>query len=153
MMRCLLCFVSGVAVFRTRHAPLFNHSHNVSLLTSRSPDLCKCNHTVSIWLHQCISSKHLEQTSITSNSGDQSLNENSNLILFCNTTGKPPATVTWRRVLDDGSDGDEMFVGNPWIIKNIIRNLTGTYRCTANNGFGKAVTHSLYVNVMRKCII
>ncbi|XP_022800745.1 fibroblast growth factor receptor 2-like isoform X1 [Stylophora pistillata] len=90
----------------------------------------------------------VEQTQLIGYSGDQHINENSNLTLFCNTTGKPTANVTWTRVLDDGSNGDEMFVGNPWFIRNIKRTMNGTYRCTAYNGFGNTVTHSVHVNVI-----
>ncbi|PFX22395.1 Immunoglobulin superfamily member 10 [Stylophora pistillata] len=88
-----------------------------------------------------------EQTQFTGKSGDQFINENSDRALFCNTTGKPLANVTWTRVLDDGSNGDEVFVGNPWFIRDIKRTMNGTYRCTASNGFGNALTHAMHVNV------
>ncbi|PFX19207.1 Neurotrimin [Stylophora pistillata] len=93
---------------------------------------------------------YIEQTQLIGYSGDQHINENSNLTLFCNTTGKPTANVTWTRVLDDGSNGDKMFLGNPWFIRNIKRTMSGTYRCTASNGFGNTVTHSVHVNVICK---
>ena len=101
----------------------------------------------------CLFAPILEPTRIIGYNGNKTVKEPSNLTLFCNTTGRPPATVTWTRVLDEGSDGDEMFVGNPWITKNIERNFSGRYRCTANNGFGYAVNHSILVNVTCKCII
>lgn len=53
-------------------------------------------------------------------------------------------------MLDDGSDGEKMLVGNPWIITNIKRTMNGTYRCTARNGFGNVVTRSVHVNVTHK---
>jgi len=91
------------------------------------------------------------ETSFTSSpsspSGDQTANEGSNLTLFCNATGKPTPNVTWTRVLKNGRDGDVVFFGNPWVIVNISRTATGAYRCTAYNGIGNPVNHSLYVNV------
>lgn len=95
----------------------------------------------------------LEQTQLIGHSGNKTMNENSNLTLFCNTTGKPTAIVTWTRVLDDGSNGDEMFVGNPLVIRKIKRTMNGKYRCTANNGFGNAVSHLMHVNIVCKCVI
>ncbi|XP_022799298.1 hemicentin-2-like [Stylophora pistillata] len=89
-----------------------------------------------------------EQTRLISYSGNKTMNENSNLSLFCNTTGKPTATIIWTRVLDDGSNGNEMFVGNPWVIRNISRTSDGTYRCTAYNGFGNTVTRLMHVDIV-----
>ncbi|XP_020600917.1 peroxidasin homolog [Orbicella faveolata] len=93
----------------------------------------------------------MAETSFTSSpsspSGDQTLNEGSNLTLFCDATGKPTPNVTWTRVLKNGSDGDVVFFGNPWFIVNISRTATGTYRCTTYNGIGNPASHLLYVNV------
>ena len=83
-------------------------------------------------------------------SSDQTVSEGSDLTLFCNATGKPAPNVTWTRVLQNGTDGDVEFFGNPWVIVNISRTATGTYRCTAYNGIGNPVNHSLYVNVTCK---
>ena len=89
----------------------------------------------------------VETTFTSSPSGDQTVNEGSDLTLFCNATGKPIPNVTWTRVLKNGTDGDVMFFGNPWIIVNINRTAIGTYRCTAYNGIGNPVSHSLFLNV------
>jgi len=70
--------------------------------------------------------------------------------LFCDATGKPTPNVTWTRVLKNGTDGDVVFFGNPWVIVNISRTASGTYRCTAYNGIGNPANHSLYVNVTCK---
>ena len=87
------------------------------------------------------------ETSLTSYSGDQAVIEGSNLSLLCIATGKPTPNIIWTRVLKNDTDGDQVFSGNPWIIVNISRTATGTYRCTAYNGIGNPVNHSLYVNV------
>ncbi|XP_020617952.1 vascular cell adhesion protein 1-like, partial [Orbicella faveolata] len=72
------------------------------------------------------------ETSFTSSpsspSGDQTVNEGSNLTLFCDASGKPTPNVSWSRVLKNGTDGDVVFFGNPWVILNISRTGTGTYR-------------------------
>jgi len=70
--------------------------------------------------------------------------------LFCDATGKPTPNVTWTRVLKNGTDSDVEVFGNPWVIVNISRTVTGTYRCTAYNGIGNPVSHSLYINVTCK---
>ena len=98
----------------------------------------------------CLFNPILEPTQITNYSGNKAVKENSDLTLFCNTTGKPTANITWTRVLHDGSDGEKMFDGNSWFIRNIQRNANGTYRCTAYNGFGNAVTRSVHVDVTCK---
>ncbi|XP_020615552.1 neural cell adhesion molecule 2-like [Orbicella faveolata] len=89
----------------------------------------------------------LVETSLTNYSGDQTVNEGSSPTLFCDATGKPTPNVTWTRVLKNGTDGDVVFFGNPWVIVNISRTATGTHRCTAYNGIGNPVSHSLYINV------
>lgn len=70
------------------------------------------------------------------------------MILFCNATGEPAPNITWTK--ENGNDGEEVFSGNPLVIVNVGRNDTGTYRCTANNGIGKPVSRSLYVNITCK---
>jgi len=89
----------------------------------------------------------VEASFISSPSGNQTISEGSNLTLFCDATGKPTPNVTWTRVLKNGTDGDLVFFGNPWVIVNISRTATGTYRCTAYNGIGNPVSHSLYIDV------
>ena len=48
------------------------------------------------------------------------------MIFFCNTTGKPASNITCARVLDDGTNSEVMFFGNPRIIINIRTNFIGT---------------------------
>jgi len=72
--------------------------------------------------------------------------------LFCDATGKPTPNVTWTRVWENGTDGDVEFIGNPWVIESISRTTTGTYRCTAYNGIGNPVNHSLKIIVTCKYI-
>ena len=97
----------------------------------------------------CVLSFSVE-TSLTSYSGDQTISEGSNVTLLCAATGKPTPNIIWTRVLENGTDGEQVFLGNPWIIVNISRTITGTYRCTAYNGIGNPVNHSLHINVFCK---
>ena len=85
---------------------------------------------------------------ITSSRGKQTVNEGSDLALFCNATGRPIPTITWTRVLEDGTSSKLQFVGSPWGTKKIRRNFTGQYRCTADNGIGSSVNHTIFVNVL-----
>ena len=110
---------------------------------------CFSNHIYS-WVLLFIAFFLVETTFTSSSSGDQTVNEGSSLTLFCNATGKPTPNVTWTRVLENGTDGDVVFFGNPWFLVNISRTATGTYRCTAYNGIGSPVNHWLNVNVTCK---
>lgn len=85
---------------------------------------------------------------ITSSSNNQAVDEGSDLALFCNATGKPTPNITWTRVLEDGTSSKVLFVESPWITKNVRRNFTGQYRCTADNGIGSHVNRTVYVDVL-----
>ena len=86
--------------------------------------------------------------SITPSRGYQTVNEGSDLALFCNATGKPTPNITWTRVLEDGTSIKLPFVGSSWRTENIRRNFTGRYRCTADNGIGSSVNDTISVNVL-----
>ena len=81
---------------------------------------------------------------MTSYSDNKTVNEGSNLSLFCNSTGKPPPNITWTRVSED----EVLFVGNPWHIVNINRTYSGTYRCIADNGVLSPVNSTVSINVL-----
>ncbi|XP_066024495.1 fibroblast growth factor receptor 2-like isoform X2 [Pocillopora verrucosa] len=82
----------------------------------------------------------------TSYSNNQTVDEGSNLTLFCNATGKPVPNITWTRVSED----EVLFVGNPWHIVNINRTYSGTYRCNADNGVPSPVSGTISINVLFK---
>ena len=81
---------------------------------------------------------------MASYSDNKTVNEGSNLSLFCNSTGKPPPNITWTRV----SENEVLFVGNPWHIVNIKRTYGGTYRCIADNGVPIPVNRTISINVL-----
>ena len=85
---------------------------------------------------------------IVSSCDYKTVSEASVLNLFCNAIGKPALNITWTRVLEDGTNSKVWFVGSSWVIGNITRNFTGQYRCTADNGIGSSVNHTISVNVL-----
>jgi len=76
--------------------------------------------------------------------------EGSNVVLLSEATGKPTPNITWNRVLEDGSDGEVLHQGPTWNFPNISRTASGTYRCTAYNGFGNVAGQVFKVNVTCK---
>ena len=80
------------------------------------------------------------------------MTEGSNLQLFCQASGKPAPNITWVQLLQDGSESEVLHWGHTWIFLNITSAQAGTYRCTAYNGVGDPVTHSLTVNVLCKYV-
>ena len=85
--------------------------------------------------------------SLTNVSPDQTVSEESNMQLLCEATGKPTPNITWTRVLEDGSNSEVLHQGPTWDFPNISRTDAGTYRCTADNGFGNPVGYQVNVNV------
>ncbi|XP_022802711.1 hemicentin-2-like [Stylophora pistillata] len=116
--------------------------------TSTGTYRCTADNGIGSPVNHTISMKVLFPPKITSASDSQNVTEGSELVLFCNGTGKPQPNITWTRVLDGGTDSQELFVGNPWIIVNISRTSTGTYRCTADNGIGSPVNHTISMKVL-----
>jgi len=83
--------------------------------------------------------------------GNQNVVEGgSDITLECIAEGKPEnITITWTRVLDNGSDSNVLFTGPRFVLDN-NRNSTGTYRCTADNGIGTAPNRTIVVDVTCK---
>ncbi|KAL9964689.1 hypothetical protein ACROYT_G028364 [Oculina patagonica] len=80
-------------------------------------------------------------------SGDQNVHEGTNMTLICEATGKPTPNITWTRVQKDGSNSEAVHQGPTWDLPSINRTASGTYRCTADNGFGNSARHEIKVNV------
>ena len=80
------------------------------------------------------------------------MTEGSDLQLFCQASGKPPPNITWVQMLQDGSESEVLHRGPTWKFLNINRAKAGTFRCTAYNGAGDPVRHTLTVNVLCKYI-
>ena len=100
---------------------------------------------MSLYLSNTLSYSFLQvPPRMTSYSDNKTVNEGSNLSLFCNSTGKPPPNITWTRVSED----EVLFVGNPWPIVNINRTYSRTYRCIADNGVPTPVNSTISINVL-----
>ena len=71
------------------------------------------------------------------------------MTLSCNATGRPTPTITWTKVEDNGTHGALLFpvVEGKLLLSNIQRSANGTYRCTADNGVGVPVNHTVSVKV------
>ena len=80
------------------------------------------------------------------------MTEGSDLQSFCQASGKQPHNITWVQVLQDGSESEVLHREPTWKFLNINRAKAGTFRCTAYNGAGDPVTHTLTVNVLCKYI-
>ncbi|KAK3728550.1 hypothetical protein QZH41_011637, partial [Actinostola sp. cb2023] len=60
--------------------------------------------------------------------------ENQDVTLVCNTTGEPVPSVTWTK---DGVPLGSRTNDSYLLLQNVLRNQTGNYTCTADNGVGK----------------
>ena len=99
----------------------------VSGLSSQSSFFC-CTQTVSpSWIKQPT---------------DQTVNEGVMATLHCNATGNPTPKITWTK------DGNTVATGKTLSFK-VSRNQAGEYWCSAENGLGKSVNASAYLDV--KC--
>ena len=81
--------------------------------------------------------------SLTNVSADQTVSEGSSIQLLCEATGQPTPNSTWNRVLKDGSNSEVLHQGPTWDFPNISRTASGTYRCTAKNGFESGLHHEI----------
>ena len=83
-------------------------------------------------------------------SGDHSGKERSDLNLYCGASSKPVPSITWTRVFENGSESQVLHTGTSWKIASINQTNAGKYRCTAYNGIGSPVSHTITVNVLCK---
>ena len=93
----------------------------------------------------------LVPTNITGISSDTTVLEGDNLQLTCKALGLPEPIITWT-VEKLGNQGNTGVVqeGEVLTITNINRNDSGTFTCTADNGFGKPEKRTVHVNVTRE---
>ena len=90
----------------------------------------------------------LEQTEFDFASDDQDVCEDSMVTLYCNATGKPAPSINWKRVWENGTDSEQLpVVDGSYVMSNIKRSSSGTYRCTAHNGVGDPVNRTVKVIV------
>ena len=80
--------------------------------------------------------------------GEQTVLEGGNLQLTCEASGKPEANTTWTKE-KTGNHGNSRLLqeGKVLTIPKVSRNDSGTFKCTAYNGFGEADSRIIYLNV------
>ncbi|CAH3161360.1 unnamed protein product [Pocillopora meandrina] len=85
---------------------------------------------------------------ITEIRGEQTVHEGGNLLLTCEASGKPEPNITWTKE-KRGNEGNTgvLPVGKVLNITKISRNDSGTFNCTAYNGFGEADSQTVHVTV------
>ena len=90
----------------------------------------------------------LVPANITEIRGKQTVHEGGNLLLTCEASGEPEPNITWTKE-KRGNQGniDVLPIGKVLNITKISRNDSGTFNCTAYNGFGEADSQTVHVNV------
>ncbi|XP_022799300.1 fibroblast growth factor receptor 3-like isoform X2 [Stylophora pistillata] len=85
---------------------------------------------------------------VTEIKGEQTVHEGGNLQLTCEASGKPDVKITWTKE-KTGNQGNTGMLqeGKVLTITKISRNDSGTFNCTAYNGFGEAESQTVFVNV------
>ena len=99
---------------------------------------------VYLWLCDC----SLVPSSVTGISGEPTALEGNNLQLTCEASGRPEPNITWTKEKPGNQDNIGVVQeGKVLNITNINRNDSGTFTCTAYNGFGKKENLAVHVNV------
>ena len=79
--------------------------------------------------------------------GEQTVLEGGNLQLTCEASGKPEANITWTKEKTGNHGNSVLQVGKVLTITKVSRNDSGTFNCTAYNGFGEADSQTVHVDV------
>ena len=79
--------------------------------------------------------------------GEQTVLEGGNLKLTCKASGKPEANITWTKEKTGNHGNSVLQVGKVLTITKVSRNDSGTFNCTAYNGFGEADSQTVLVDV------
>ena len=79
--------------------------------------------------------------------GEQTVLEGGNLQLTCEASGKPEPNITWTKEKTGNQGNSVLQEGKVLTITKVSRNDSGTFNCTAYNGFGEADSQTVHVNV------
>ncbi|XP_066024436.1 fibroblast growth factor receptor 2-like isoform X3 [Pocillopora verrucosa] len=79
--------------------------------------------------------------------GEQTVLEGGNLKLTCKASGKPEPNITWTEEKEGNHGNSVLQVGKVLTITKVSRNDSGTFNCTAYNGFGEADSQTVHVDV------
>ncbi|XP_022807273.1 hemicentin-1-like [Stylophora pistillata] len=90
----------------------------------------------------------LVSAKITGIKGVQTVHEGSNLQLTCEASGRPEPNISWVKQMagNQGNTGVQQ-EGKVLTITKISRTDSGTFNCTAYNGFGEPDSQAVHVNV------
>ena len=78
---------------------------------------------------------------------NQVVNENSSFSIYCNATGNPQPSITWKRM---GLNSKSFPVGEVLTVRRAQLEDQGKYTCFAYNGIGITATASVNVEIKRK---
>ena len=88
---------------------------------------------------------------VTNITGIKTIQEGTNLLLNCKTSGKPAPNITWTKERLVLQGNTESLQQGAWLnISNIGRNESGTFYCKAYNGFGNPDSQFVDVDVTCK---
>ena len=79
--------------------------------------------------------------------GEQTVLEGGNLQLTCKASGKPEPNITWTKEKTGNHGNSVLQEGKVLTITKVSRNDSGTFNCTAYNGFGEADSQTVLVDV------
>lgn len=83
-------------------------------------------------------------------SGEVTVMKGEPLYLGCTASGKPDSTITWRHMNDSSIDVNKLVQDNRIDIEVADSKYSGTYECTASNGYGRPVVAYITVKVLGK---
>lgn len=83
-------------------------------------------------------------------SGEVTVMKGEPLYIGCAASGKPDSTITWRHMNDSSIDVSKLVQDNRIDIEAADSKYSGTYECTASNGYGKPVVAYITVKVLGK---
>ncbi|XP_022807281.1 fibroblast growth factor receptor 3-like isoform X2 [Stylophora pistillata] len=110
-----------------------------------------------MWMNEWQSLHHSrfkDPAKITGIKGAQTVHEGSNLQLTCEALGKPEPNITWvKQMAENRGNTGVLQEGKVLTITKISRTDSGTFNCTAYNGFGEPDSQAVYVNVTYPAMI
>ncbi|XP_077525078.1 limbic system-associated membrane protein-like isoform X2 [Amblyomma americanum] len=83
-------------------------------------------------------------------SGEATVMKGEPLYIGCVASGKPDSTITWRHMNESSIDVNKLVQDNRIDIEAADSKHSGTYECTASNGYGKPVVAYITVKVLGK---
>lgn len=83
-------------------------------------------------------------------SGEVTVMKGEPLHIGCVASGKPDSTITWRHMNESSIDINKLVQNNRIDVEAADSKYSGTYECTASNGYGRPVVEYITVKVLGK---